>query len=243
MDSCVNVIVFLGPPGAGKGSLAKKCVDNFCCKYISTGALCRKYSSLSNDFGKTISSKINSGFFIDDESMLGIVRGSLEKFWDKLNSYNKTLLLDGFPRNGEQVDMLMQFLESTGYNFNIVFVILDAPDTVVVERLKNRIVCSNWMCNSIYSLSNTSVSKCKNCSMPLIKRKDDNLNSIFIRIESYRKLLNDVLSKLNVSGFKKIVIDSSKSINETYRSLINLLRLECNFHLSNGGNNNESIAK
>jgi adenylate kinase len=172
----------MGPPGTGKGTLAQVCQKQFGWNHISTGALCREYAQRTDDLGQQIAQRIDNGFLIENSLMMRMLEDSLSQ--KKNNNSNNSLpvILDGFPRTIEQVDLLTGLFQN---NKQLLFVFFDATEDVVIQRLRNRIVCSNSLCDKIYSVYTALSMTCPACGSQLIKRKDDSEAIIYNRLKIY----------------------------------------------------------
>ncbi|MBE7386089.1 MAG: adenylate kinase [Leptolyngbya sp. SIO1E4] len=125
-------MIFLGPPGAGKGTQAKH-LSNLCkVPHISTGDILRAAVAQQTDLGKKAKFYMNAGNLVPDELILGMIR-------ERLTADDTTLgwILDGFPRNVEQAAFLDELLTEISQPFECV-VNLDVPDEVIVSRLTQR---------------------------------------------------------------------------------------------------------
>ena len=123
-------LLFLGPPGAGKGTQAGLMSQASQYLHLSTGELLRKEVDLKTNLGIQVKEIINSGKLVKDELVLEIVRKNLLK-------KNKGWILDGYPRNISQANSLNKVLEDINQSLEMVFY-LDVNEEILVERLLNR---------------------------------------------------------------------------------------------------------
>ena len=123
-------LLFLGPPGAGKGTQATLLSEVTSFLHLSTGELLRKEVELSTDLGKQVKDIMNKGELVSDQLVLEIVKKNLKKG-------NQGWILDGYPRNLLQVKSLNDVLENLNQKLEIVFY-LDIKDEVLIKRLLMR---------------------------------------------------------------------------------------------------------
>ena len=123
-------VLFLGPPGAGKGTQAELLSKANSYLHLSTGELLRKEIDLNTNLGKQVKDIMNKGELVSDQLVLKIVKKNLDK-------NNKGWILDGYPRNLSQVDSLNDVLVNINQPLEIVFY-LDIPEEVLIKRLLMR---------------------------------------------------------------------------------------------------------
>ena len=195
--------IFLGPPGAGKGTLAFEVSKLYKIPHISTGDIFRTAIKNQTELGKKVKSVIDSGALVSDDLTIALVKERLDKD-DTKNGF----ILDGFPRTIAQADALQKIEKiDSVINFNI-------SDEDVIKRLSGRRICSS--CGQSFHIDFIKPKKegiCDSCGSGLITRPDDMIDSIKKRLETYRKEtapLIDYYSEKNMS----IEIDASPSSNE-----------------------------
>lgn len=205
--------IFLGPPGAGKGTLAVKAVEILNVPHISTGAIFRSAIAAKSPLGLKVKAIIDSGKLVDDETTIELVKERLAED-DAKNGY----ILDGFPRTIPQAEALDTFSKvDKVFNFDI-------PDDAVVERLSGRRVCRN--CGANYHVTFNKAKQegiCDSCGGELYTREDDKEEAIKKRLVVYREqtaplidyyrqkgLLTDVDARPDVD---EVVINFKKALN------------------------------
>jgi len=125
-------LIFLGPPGAGKGTQAQMLCQSYNVPHISTGDILRAAVKEKTELGLKAEEFMVAGELVPDDLILGLIRERLSK-----EDTAKGWLLDGFPRNVEQAEFLNALLEEIGQSYDVV-INLEVPDEVIVERLLNR---------------------------------------------------------------------------------------------------------
>ncbi len=123
-------LLFLGAPGAGKGTQAELLSQTYSYLHLSTGELLRKEIEMNSILGKQVKNIINRGELVNDELVLKIVRQNLDKD-------NNGWILDGYPRNLSQVNSLNEVLVEINQPLEVVFY-LDIPEKVLIKRLLSR---------------------------------------------------------------------------------------------------------
>lgn len=170
-------LIFLGPPGAGKGTLALKAANILNVMQISTGSIFRAAVSAESPLGMKVKAIMDAGKLVDDETTIALVKERLSKD-DVKNGY----ILDGFPRTIRQAEALASFSSvDKVVNFDI-------PDSNVVERLSGRRVCHKCGYNFHIIFNKPSKEKiCDHCGGDIYIRDDDKPEAIQKRLEVYRE--------------------------------------------------------
>ena len=169
-------LIFLGPPGAGKGTLAEKAVDLLKLPQISTGVIFRSAIAAQSPLGLKVKAIIDSGKLVDDETTIELVKERLTH-----EDAQKGYILDGFPRTIPQAEALAAFSEvDKVVNF-------DAPDATVLERLGGRRVCRKCGFN-FHAVFNPPKKEavCDHCGGEVYTREDDKAEAVQKRLEVYR---------------------------------------------------------
>jgi adenylate kinase len=169
-------LIFLGPPGAGKGTLAAKAVEILKVPHISTGNIFREAIAAKSPLGLKVKEILDSGKLVDDETTVGLVRERLAR-----DDVQAGYILDGFPRTIPQAEALAGFSAvDRVLNFDI-------PDSGVVERLSGRRTCKKCGVN-FHVLFNkpTREGICDACGGELYTRDDDKAEAIRKRLQVYR---------------------------------------------------------
>lgn len=172
-------LVIFGPPGAGKGTLAKSLESLLGVPHIDMGSMLREEIKNQTDIGKKIAEYVNQGKLVPDEMVLEVLRRRLNP-----SGY----LLDGFPRNLRQAEILNEISRP-----DIVINLVVSEETVV-RRLSSRRVCIS--CGAIYNLLSAppkTEEKCDVCGGRLIRRTDDEPATILERLKVYREQTQPVL--------------------------------------------------
>ena len=169
-------LIFLGPPGAGKGTLAAKVAETYKIPHISTGEIFRAAIKAQTPLGVKVKSIIDAGGLVSDDITIELVKDRLAK-----DDAQKGFILDGFPRTIPQANALAKIVTiDAAVNFDIA-------DTEVVERLSGRRVCKK--CGQNFHATFMPPKKegiCDNCGGELYIRDDDKIESIKKRLEVYR---------------------------------------------------------
>lgn len=175
-------IIFLGAPGAGKGTQAAEVSREFGIPTVSTGNMIREAIAKETPVGLAAKEKINRGELLDDETVIGIVR-------EKLKSIEGGYILDGFPRTIAQAEAL----EAMGEDIDVVLNIY-VPDDTIVRRSAGRRYCPG--CGATYHIEYNPPKKeegkdgdgiCTVCGTPVAVRDDDREATVRNRLEIYHR--------------------------------------------------------
>ena len=204
------IIIMLGAPGTGKGTVAGILQEKLGIKQVSTGDIFRKNIQEGTKLGKIADSYISKGNLVPDDITIGIVENRL-----KDDDVKDGIILDGFPRTVVQAEALDKILKESGKKVDLV-VNLTTPEEEIIERIVNRRVCSNSECKTIYNLQLNPPKVegiCDKCGSPLVQRKDDNEETVKSRIENYIKQTSPLVEYYkNQGNLHEAVV--SKSINK-----------------------------
>jgi len=173
-------IILMGPPGAGKGTLAKQLKEALNLVHISTGDMFREAISSGTKLGLLAASYINDGHLVPDEVTIGLVKERLAQE-DCANGF----LLDGFPRTLPQAEALTKMSKEISRNIDVV-INLECNDDELVRRISGRRVCKK--CGAPYHIENMKPKVegvCDLCGGELYQRKDDNEQALKVRLEIY----------------------------------------------------------
>lgn len=204
--------VFIGPPGSGKGTQAKKLAEFLNYSFISTGDILREEVKKNTKIGKFAKEYMEKGLLVPDEVMLKIIKKNLKK--------GVNFILDGFPRTIEQAKGLDEILKKKFLRIEKVFY-LNVNESEIIKRLSSRRVCPQ--CKKIYNLliekpKNDEV--CDICNVKLILRDDDKEEVIRKRIEIYKK---DTEKLIDYYKDKLIEIDGNGEIKKIFEDIKNSL--------------------
>ncbi len=173
----MNNFIFLGPPGAGKGSLAVKVAADYKIPHISTGDIFRSNIKAQTPLGVKVKAIIDSGSLVSDEMTFELVKDRLAQD-DCKNGY----ILDGFPRTIPQAEMLETLVS------DVKVVNFEIQDEIVIKRLSTRRVCKACGANyNVLTLKPKVEGVCDKCGGELYQRDDDKQESILHRMDVYRE--------------------------------------------------------
>lgn len=207
-------LILLGPPGAGKGTQAKKLELEFGYKQISTGDLLRKAVQDGTQIGRVAEGYMKKGALVPDDIIIKLVKGAILQ--------HERFILDGFPRNISQANMLEDLLSEIHARLQYV-ILLSVSDDEIVHRLLARRVCP--VCGRVYNLL-TSPPKndnlCDDCGVPLVKREDDNEETIRNRLKVYRE---ETAPLIDYYRKKKILkeVSASSSVDRVFAKIAEIL--------------------
>ena len=186
----MNNFIFLGPPGAGKGSLAVKVAADYKIPHISTGDIFRANIKAPTPLGVKVKAIIDSGSLVSDELTFELVKDRLAQD-DCKNGY----ILDGFPRTIPQAEML------EGLVSDVKVVNFEIKDEIVIKRLSTRRVCKACGANyNVLTLKPKVEGICDKCGGELYQRDDDKQESILHRMDVYREQTEPLINFYKEKG-------------------------------------------
>ena len=191
------VIIMLGAPGTGKGTVASILSKELDIPQISTGDIFRKNIKEGTELGREAESYISKGHLVPDEITIKIVKDRIAEP-DAKNG----MILDGFPRTVEQAERLDEMLKELGKEVKAV-INLTTPEEEISERIVNRRVCSNQECKAVYNIVLNPPKKeeiCDKCGSKLVKRADDTVDTVKERLNTYFKNTSPLIDFYNQKG-------------------------------------------
>ncbi len=208
-------LIFLGAPGAGKGTAAEGIAERYSFASISTGAILREAIKQKTELGLQAKSIIEAGKLVPDDVVINIVKERINQ-----PDCESGFILDGVPRTLEQAAML----DDLGVNIDKV-IQFDISSDEVIKRLSGRRVCVD--CGTTFhvdSKPSTEDGICDRCSGHLIVRKDDEPQTILERLNVYDELTKPLIDYYTKTG-KLVNIDATLSIVDTLDEISTVLGL------------------
>ncbi|MBF8259030.1 MAG: adenylate kinase [Actinobacteria bacterium] len=211
-------IILLGPPGAGKGTQAKKISDEFAIPQISTGDMLREAVNNGTEMGKKAKSFMDQGGLVPDEVVIGIVKDRLQA-----KDCDKGFILDGFPRTIPQAQALDRVTNDLKKEIRVVLS-LEVDEKELMERLCGRRTCAG--CKAMYHVTFNppkAEGKCDKCGTALMQRDDDKEETIKARLVNYKKMTEPLLQYYKGTGKIRSVM-ATGDIGRIYANIANILR-------------------
>jgi adenylate kinase len=211
-------VIFMGPPGAGKGTQAESIVNEFQIPHISTGDAFRLAMKQETALGLEAKKYVDQGLLVSDEITIGIVKERLQ-----LPDCNQGFLLDGFPRTISQAEALDEIMVSLGTSIDHV-INLHVDRSLLLARLTGRRICRS--CGATYHvLFNPPQTElvCDKCSGELYQRSDDTEEKVGTRLDEYLNKTAPLLSYYRNKGNLREV-NGEQEIDEVAAQISLLLR-------------------
>ena len=190
----VNIIL-LGPPGAGKGTQAKRLVDERQMVQLSTGDMLREARTSGTEMGRRVAQVMDRGDLVTDEIVIGLIAEKLD------GAAPGGFIFDGFPRTLKQADALGDLLQSKGQTLAHV-VEMQVDDAALVARITGRYTCGT--CGEVYHDATRPTAKpgvCDNCGGTDLKRRaDDNEDALKVRLMEYYKKTSPLIGYYYCKG-------------------------------------------
>ena len=213
-------MIFLGPPGVGKGTQAVKLSQKYGIPHISTGDALREAVARKTEIGLKAKSYMDKGTLVPDKVVIGIIRERLAR-----DDCRSGFILDGFPRTVKQAEALDEILKAMGVELDAVLNV-EAPDGVIIERLSGRRTCRS--CGRVYHIIYVPPKRegvCDVCGGELYQRDDDKPEAIARRLQVYKEQTAPLIEYYEDRG-KLRRIDGSKSVDDVFRQITGLLEGE-----------------
>jgi adenylate kinase len=210
-----QVVILLGPPGAGKGSQAKFIQEKMDLPHISTGDLFRENIKQGTELGKKAKAYIDAGELSPDELVFDMLFDRVAKADCK-----KGYILDGFPRNLAQAEVLQKRLSS---DHDVIALNLSVPDSVIVERITKREICKSCQTpyHQVFSPPKET-GKCDECGGELYQRSDDTKEVVESRLKVYHEQTAPLIAFYESKGNLQTV-DSNRSKQEITKEILEKL--------------------
>jgi len=211
-------LILLGPPGGGKGTVAKKLQEEFNIPVISTGIILREEIERKTRLGKKVQNIMSKGRLVPDEAIIEIIRERIKR-----EDCKEGYIFDGFPRNIEQAESLEKLNKELNEHIDYIFY-FEIPFAKVIERLSNRRVCKK--CNTNYNLLFNPPQKdniCNICGGELYQRDDDKEETIKNRLKVFteqtlplRKYYQEknLLTVIDANWSKNAFLEIKKTLKE-----------------------------
>jgi adenylate kinase len=209
------ILVFLGPPGAGKGTQAKLLSQRMGFLHLSTGDLLREAVKNQTPLGKKAKEYMDRGELVPDGLIVQLIEETMPK--------DGNVILDGFPRTVNQALALEEMLKGKGEKISKVL-FFDVPDEVIIDRLSGRRVCSK--CGAVYHVKYNPPKiegVCDLCGGSLVQRDDDREEVVKKRLEVYRKQTQPLIEFYQDRGII-YRLDAEKGVEELFEEVKGLVR-------------------
>ena len=209
------ILVFLGPPGAGKGTQAKLLSQRMEFLHLSTGDLLREAVKNQTPLGKKAKEYMDRGELVPDGLIVQLIEETMPK--------GGNVILDGFPRTVNQALALEEMLKGKGEKISKVL-FFDVPDEVIIDRLSGRRVCSK--CGAVYHVKYNPPKVegvCDLCGGSLVQRDDDREEVVKKRLEVYRKQTQPLIEFYQDRGIINR-LDAEKGVEELFKEVKGLVR-------------------
>ncbi len=210
-------LIFLGPPGAGKGTQAKMLIDRYGIPQISTGDILRAAVKEGTPMGKKAKEYMEAGKLVTDDIVIGIMQDRL-----KQDDCKKGFILDGFPRTVAQAEALDAMLNELNMPLDKVLA-LTVPDSELLTRLTGRRTCKS--CGQMYHVVFDPPKKenvCDKCGGELYQRADDNEETIKNRLSVYHSQTAPLLDYYKKKGLLS-EIDGTSTPENIFKALVAVL--------------------
>ena len=174
-------IIFIGPPGSGKGTQAKRLAGRFEIPHISTGDMLREAVADGTPLGQQAAPIMASGGLVSDDLMIGSIKDRLAK-----SDAGRGFILDGFPRTIVQAEKLDTIVGNGNEPLRVLQLLV--PDEAIVRRISLRRTCAQ--CGAIYHLENNppaTDSVCDRCGAGVVARPDDTEEAVRKRLEAFHR--------------------------------------------------------
>ncbi|WP_424930587.1 adenylate kinase [Amaricoccus tamworthensis] len=213
-------IILLGPPGAGKGTQARKLVDEYGMVQLSTGDMLRAAKTSGTEMGERVAAVMARGELVTDEIVIGLIAEQLDG-----EAGDRGVIFDGFPRTLAQADALEALLSSKGKSLDRV-VEMSVDDEALIARVSGRFSCAS--CGEVYHDTTKPLTKegvCDNCgSTEFVRRSDDNEESMRVRLMTYYRSTSPLIGYYYAKG-KLQSIDGLGEIDEIAKDVKSALGL------------------
>jgi adenylate kinase len=209
-------IILLGPPGAGKGTQARRLVEERGLVQLSTGDMLRAAQISSTEMGRKVAAVMAAGQLVTDDIVIGLIG-------EKLAEGGLGFIFDGFPRTLAQADALGDLLARAGQTLDAV-IEMQVDDEALVDRISGRFTCGN--CGEVYhdrTKPTSTPGVCDVCgSSDLRRRADDNAESLRQRLMEYYKKTAPLIGYYHHAG-KLFSVDGLAEIEDVAKSVARVL--------------------
>lgn len=209
-----KTVVFLGPPGAGKGTQSALLAERMSFVQLSTGDMLRDAVRNHTPLGVRAKSYMDEGKLVPDELIIGLIEEKLETLPDR------NIILDGFPRTIKQAQALDDLLERKGRVLDAV-ILFDIDDEEVVKRLSGRRVCPG--CGAVYHVIHNPPKVddvCDRCGSKVVQRDDDKEEVIRKRLEVYHSQTSPLVEYYRQ---KVVRVDAAQDKESVYNKISSVL--------------------
>ncbi len=214
--------VFLGPPGAGKGTLGELLCQREGLIHISTGQLLRDEMAAGTELGRQVKELIDAGTLVSDEIVTAMVAKRIAE--DDICRHG--CLLDGYPRTVTQADSLQKIFADNHSSLTAALLI-DADRDLLIKRLTARRVCSNKECGATYNLQTLKPAKegiCDRCGSPLLQRGDDCEKTARDRLKVYDQQTAPLIEYYRSQGLLIVTYSKDSSVDENYQDMLKAMK-------------------
>ena len=203
-------LIFLGPPGAGKGTQASRVAQELNIRHISTGNMLREAIAAKSDLGLQVKEIIERGDLVPDALIVSVVRECLEQ-----SDCAPGVLLDGFPRTIQQAEALSGFAKIDAV------VNIDVPEAEVVERISGRRMCR--ACGESRHYSQVPDGRCPLCGGEMYQRADDEAETVRNRMRVYEVQTAPLIAYYQQQG-NLLDIQGNQSVEDVFAQIIDALK-------------------
>lgn len=210
-------LIFLGAPGAGKGTLADMLAEEFGLVHISTGDILRDEIKNGTELGRKAKEFVTSGGLVPDEIVAGMVASRLTKD-DCANGF----ILDGFPRTLNQAELLEKSLAKVSRKIDKV-VLFEASEDLLIKRISERVICDKCKANfnKVFSPPKKN-GVCDKCGGSLLQRPDDTIEKAAYRLKVYSEQTAPLIPYYKTRALLA-VIDAGQEKKISYPALLGVL--------------------